>query len=413
MKPPAPWMHPLKERHEEGNHPMIESKIKQATGILEELDIDAWMIFCRESATVHDPCIDLVVGGNVTWASAFILGRRGERIAILGSLDKAAHEALGFFPEIIPYVEGVSQPLRETLARLDPAKIAVNFSVNDEMADGMTHGQFLMLKDILKETPYAERLISSEEIVSRLRARKQPPELKRIEVACQETVDLFRQMHDRIRVGMTEKEIAQVMVQIMEQKGLDRAWDPDHCPAVFTGPESAGAHAGPTDRTMDPGHLMNVDFGMRYEGYCSDLQRTWYCLRPGETTPPDIVMKAFHAVRDGIRMAGEFMKPGVMGKDVDAVARQHIVSQGFDEYPHALGHQIGRQAHDGAGLLCPEWERYGTKPHMKLEAGQVYTIEPRALVPGHGVATMEEIVVVNADGVRYLSEPQTEIYLIR
>jgi Xaa-Pro aminopeptidase len=94
------------------------------------------------------------------------------------------------------------------------------------------------------------------------------------------------------------------------------------------------------------------------------------------------------------------------------VARGHIVGQGFDEYQHALGHQIGRQAHDGAGLLCPEWERYGQKPYALVEEGQCYTLEPRAIVAEHGVATMEEIVVVTADGVRYLSEPQTEIMLI-
>jgi len=392
---------------------MIREKIEQATTILDELDIDCWMTFTRESANVHDPCIDIVVGGNVTWPSAFIIGRKGERIAILGSLDQAAHEMLGHYGEIIPYVQGVSEPLLETLRRLDPAKIAINFSLDDETADGMTHGQFLLLNKILDGTPYKDRLVSSEGIVSRLRARKLEPELARITRACEETVDLFAQMDKRIKTGMTEKQIAAVMVEIMNQKGLTRAWDEDHCPAVFTGPESAGAHAGPTDRVMEPGHLMNVDFGMRYEGYCSDLQRTWYCLRPGETEPPEVVMKAFNAIRDGIRKAGEFLKPGVMGKDVDAVARGHIVAQGFDEYPHALGHQIGRQAHDGAGLLCPEWERYGQKPYALVEEGQCYTIEPRAIVPEHGVATMEEIVVVTADGVRYLSEPQTEIMLVR
>ena len=61
---------------------MIRAKLEQAAGLLAELDIDLWMIFTRESATVHDPSIDLVVGGNVTWASAFLIGRQGERIAI-------------------------------------------------------------------------------------------------------------------------------------------------------------------------------------------------------------------------------------------------------------------------------------------------------------------------------------------
>ncbi len=392
---------------------MIRAKIEQATDILKELAIDIWITFVRESATLHDPCIDVVVGANVTWQSAFIIGRGGERIAILGSLDQAAHEGLGHYTEIIPYVQGISEPFKEILTRLNPQKIAVNFSVSDEMSDGLTHGQFLVLQDLLKDTPYAERLISSEGIVSRLRSRKLEPELQRITKACLETVDLFGQLDKQLRTGLTEKQIGAMMTAIMKEKGLTPAWDPDHCPAVFTGPESAGAHAGPTDRTMDPGHLMNVDFGMRVEGYCSDLQRTWYCLKSGETAPPEIVMKAFDGVRDAIRMAGEFLKPGVKGKDVDAVARGHITSLGFDEYPHALGHQIGREAHDGAGLLCPEWERYGDKPHALVEEGQCYTLEPRINVPGHGVATMEEIVVVTEDGVRYLSEPQTEIMLVK
>ncbi len=391
---------------------MIRSKIEQAAQILEELDIDAWMTFVRESSVVHDPCIDLVVGANVTWQSAFLITRKGERIAILGSLDKAAHEMLGHYPEIVPYVQGISEDLKKTLARLNPNKLAVNFSETDEMSDGLTHGQYLLLKKMLGDTPYGDRLVSSAPIVSRLRSRKLEPELKRITRACEETVDLFGKLYSRLETGLTEKQIGAIMVEIMEEKGLERAWDEDHCPAVFTGPESAGAHAGPTDRVMEKGHLMNVDFGMKFEEYCSDLQRTWYCLKDGETAAPEIVMKAFHAVRDGIRLAGEFMKPGVMGKDVDAVARGHITSLGFDEYPHALGHQIGRAAHDGAGLLCPVWERYGDKPYAKVEQGQCYTLEPRVVVPGYGVATMEEIVVVTADGVRYLSEPQTEIMLV-
>jgi Xaa-Pro aminopeptidase len=392
---------------------MISAKIEQAIGILDELDIDAWMIFARESSEVHDPCIDLVVGGNVTWASAFILTRKGERIAVLGSLDKAAHEMLGHYTEIVPYVQGVTKPLVGVLNRINPRNIAIDYSLDDEMSDGLTHGQFLLLQKVLGGTPYASRLVSAEGIVSLLRSRKTEPELVRIERACAETVDLFAKLHSRLRIGMTEKRIAAIMVDIMTVKGLTRAWDADQCPAVFTGPDSAGAHAGPTDRIMEPGHLMNVDFGMRYEGYCSDLQRTWYCLKPGEAAPPPIVMKAFDAVRDAIHKAGAFMKPGVKGAEVDAVARGHITALGFDEFPHALGHQIGRAAHDGAGLLCPRWERYGTKPEAIVERGQCYTIEPRIYVKGYGVATIEEIVVVTESGVRYLSQPQTEIMLVR
>jgi len=99
---------------------MIKDKIDQAVGILDELEVDVWLTFVRELAVLHDPCISLVVGGNVTWQSAFIITRHGERIAILGSLDKAAHDLLGHYDPIISYVQGISEPLLATLNRLDP-----------------------------------------------------------------------------------------------------------------------------------------------------------------------------------------------------------------------------------------------------------------------------------------------------
>ncbi|MBN2356481.1 M24 family metallopeptidase, partial [candidate division KSB1 bacterium] len=77
-----------------------------------------------------------------------------------------------------------------------------------------------------------------------------------------------------------------------------------------------------------------------------------------------------------------------------------------------LGHQVGRSAHDGAGLLCPQWERYKNLPFLKVEAGQVYTIEPRLTVAGYGIVTMEEIVIVTETGCEFLSEPQKKLIVI-
>jgi Xaa-Pro aminopeptidase len=158
---------------------------------------------------------------------------------------------------------------------------------------------------------------------------------------------------------------------------------------------------------------MNMDFGVRVDDYVSDLQRTWYFLREGETDAPDEVKRAFAAVRDAITKAAEFLRPGVEGWEVDQVARQHIISCGFEEYPHALGHQVGREAHDGAGVLCPIWERYGDLPYLKVEAGQVYTLEPRVTCEGYGVATIEEEVVVTENGCEFLSPRQMELILVK
>ena len=194
--------------------------------------------------------------------------------------------------------------------------------------------------------------------------------------------------------------------------GLEPAWDAEHCPAVFTGPDSAGAHAGPTDRAIGPGHIMNVDFGVRKNGYCSDLQRTWYFLRPGESAPPAPVQHGFETIVEAIRRAAGSLRPGRPGGEIDDVARAYIVGRGYPEFPHALGHQIGRTAHDGAGLLCPRWERYGKLPDLHVEAGQCYTIEPRLPVRGHGIATCEEIYVVTRDGAVPLSRPQDRLYVV-
>jgi len=361
---------------------------------------------------VHDPCLDLVVGANVVWPAAFLIARGGERIAIVGGLDAGPHETMGHYGEVIRYTRGITEPLRDVLGRLDPRSIAVDYSIDDDMADGLTHGQFLLLQQILDGTPWAERLVSAGELIARLRGRKVPSELEKISRACQETVELFGELHNRLRIGMTENQIADIITELRKRRGLDCAWEREMCPAVFTGPHAERGHNGPSDRVMEPGHLMSIDFGMRVDHYCSDLQRTWYCLRSDEDDPPAAVRRAFEVERDAIRMAADFLRPGVMGKDVDAVARGHITTSGYEEYAHGLGHQIGRQAHDGATLLGPAWERYGERPFGIVEEGQCYTIEPSVIVPDYGVATMEEVVVVTADGARFLSAPQTELLLV-
>jgi len=392
---------------------MIKEKINQAIEILNETKIDLWLIFVRESHTITDPCLPLILDASCTWQSAFLVSATGKTVAIVGNLDYAAIKDVGAYDKVISYKASIREELVREIAELDPGSIALNYSTNDHVSDGLTHGMFLLLKDYLKDTPYKDRFVSSQPIVSAIRGRKSPSEIERLKKAIQITVDIFDAVTKMLYPGLTEKEIAQFVLQQVEKKGVGLSWDSATCPSVFTGPDTAGAHYGPTDRKTEPGHIMNMDFGVEVDEYVSDLQRTWYFLRPGETDAPSEVKKAFYAVRDAITKAAEFLKPGVEGWKVDDVARQYIVSQGFEEYPHALGHQVGRAAHDGAGVLCPRWERYGELPYLKVEAGQVYTLEPRVTCEGFGVATIEEEVVVTDSGCEFLSPRQMELYLIK
>jgi len=389
-----------------------QEKLTQAAEILRQLDIDLWLTFVRETGVTHDPSLDMILGAGCTWQSAFMITAIGETIGLVGSLDKAGIEATGLFQELTGYVKGIDEELIKLLERLDPQKIAINYSLDTPVADGLTHGMYLKLMEYLDGTPWADRLVSAEPVIAALRGRKSASELSLIEAAIAETVTIFGSLSDHLRPGMTEKEAAAFVIAEREKTGLPPAWDEEHCPAIFTGPESAGAHAGPTDRPAEPGHVLNIDFGVKKNGYCSDLQRTWYFLREGETEAPAEVVRGFQTVLDAVSNAAAFLRPGVLGWEVDDKARSHITGAGYEEYPHALGHQVGRVAHDGGGLLCPKWERYGQLPYLAVEEGQVYTLEPRLPIPGHGVATIEEIVVVTKDGCRWLSPRQTDIWLV-
>ncbi len=391
---------------------LILEKQQQAIEILNEKNIDMWLTFVRETGNIKDPMMDMIVGTGATWHSAFILTKDGDKIAIIGSLEEANMKTVGTFDTIIPYLKSVREDLVKTLEKCNPQTIAINYSQNSSLADGLTHGVYLELMDILKDTPYMDRFVSSEEIVSALRGRKSSTEVNLIKEAIKETLIIFDQVTEFIKPGKTEKDVATYVKGIVKENGWEMAWDEEHCPAVFTGPDSAGAHSGPTDRLIEKGHVVNMDFGIKKNGYCSDLQRTWYILKDDETEAPEEVMRGFNVIVDSIKMSSDAIKPGKMGWEIDDVARSYITSNGYEEYPHGLGHQVGRVAHDGGALLGPKWERYGNIPYLELEENNVFTIEPRLPIKDHGIATIEEIILVIKDGCEYLSKPQKEIYLI-
>ena len=133
----------------------------------------------------------------------------------------------------------------------------------------------------------------------------------------------------------------------------------------------------------------------------------------GEDRAPDAVERGFRTIVEAIERARAEMRPGVVGEVVDRAAREHIVGRGYEEFPHGLGHQVGRFAHDGTALLGPPWEKYVGKVDKPLEEGMVFTIEPRLTIEGYGVATVENMVVVTPSGADYLSTPQEELLYIR
>jgi Xaa-Pro aminopeptidase len=392
---------------------LIQEKIIQAIRILNELHIDCWITFTRESAVNGDPTLPFLVPADLTWHSALIITKGGDTCAIVGEYDKKMVEDTGAYKKVVGYIEGIKKPLTDYLTSLNPATIAVNYSIDSEIADGLTHGMYLTLLDILTGIRYQDRLVSAEKVISALRQRKTLSEFRHIKEAIRETEKIFVRVARYIQAGMSEEQVAQFMRNEVKKAGLELAWDPHVCPAVFSGPDTAGAHYNPTKRKVKPGHILNMDFGVKVNQYCSDLQRTFYVLKSGEKKAPPEVQKGFDTIVESIERSRLAMKPGVQGIAIDAICRQVLKDHGYDEFPHALGHQVGRHAHDGTAILGPAWEKYAQKPFLPLEEGMVFTLEPRLTVERYGVATIENMVVVTASGAEYLSTPQKKLLLIK
>lgn len=390
---------------------IIQEKVQQAVAILAEKGIDAWLTFVRETSAGGDPVLPLIYGHSLTWQSALIITRRGERIAILGNLEADTARRSGAYPTMIGYDQGIRAVLRETLQRLDPQTIAINYSRGDVLADGLGHGLYLALLDHLQGTPYAERLVSAGEVIAALRGRKTPEEVKRLRRAISTSLRIFAETFDYTKPGMTEKQVAEFMHKRMQQLGVEPAWELSGCPIVNHGPDSPIGHAIPGEIVLHPRYIQHIDFGIKIDDYCADLQRVAYYRRPGEQAAPASVQRGFDTILRATQEAVKAMRPGVPGKEIDAIARRIVTEAGYPEFMHALGHSLGRLVHDTGGLLGPKWEKYGNAPDIPLEAGQVYTVEPGLDVPGYGHIGLEEDVLVTETGAEFLGEPQTKLIL--
>ncbi len=391
---------------------IVHEKLSQAAGILQEQGIDLWLTFVRETGTGGDPVLPLILGpGHLTWQSALLIARGGERTAIVGRFDAEAVQRAGVFDSVVSYDQSIKPHLLEALHRLNPAQIALNYSPSDAEADGLRHGMYETLRGYLEGTPFASRLCSAEAVIRALRGRKTSTELDRIRSAVNTTNKIYQRTFDHMQVGMTERQVGQFMHGLLAEYGVGPAWHPSSCPAVNAGPDSPVGHSGPTDIAIAPGHLVHFDFGVFQDDYCSDIQRMVYFRRPGEKAPPPEVRQAFQVVLHAIQAAVGAMVPGARGVDVDAAARRVVVEAGYPEYMHATGHHVGRKAHDGGGILGPAWERYGETPFYPLEAGQVYAVELGVPVPGYGYVALEENVLVGESGTEFIGTPQLELVL--
>ena len=379
--------------------------------------VDCWLVFTRENA--RDQIAEDLAGGSVVARAALVFyfdkDAKFHRVAIVASYDADPPMRSGIYESVISYrEEGIKPHLRKLIEEANPQRIAIDFSRDEALADGLTAG----MRDYLIETLGAEaagRLVSAEDVIVSYRSRKLPEEIDLYQRAVEMTQQIIvSSLSSRaVTPGKTsEADIARFMEERSRAMGAEVAFS-----SVVVG--AARGHSSPTDAVVQRGDLIRIDFGISWRGYKTDIQRTAYVLREDENAAPARIRKMWDTAVTANRAAVLAMKPGATGLAVDTAARAVVTGAGYREYPHATGHPVGYEVHDAGAVLGPDWkERYGSRVNRKLEVGQLFAVEPAVndLDPGSkaeiGIG-LEEDVVIEKTGARYLGMPQVSLILIR
>lgn len=390
---------------------LIREKHAQLDGLLPSLGADAWVVFCREGS---DRSTLLFAGHEMVGLSAFVFTPGGRKLALVADYDRMGIEQPGVFHEVVAYGrEGLSPHLRAVWDDLKPRVVALNQHEDDYLVDGLTVGLLRKLERTVGDDGLGARAVSSAPVLEPLRARKTPEELRRLRRAVEITEQLLDEAGQFMRVGMTERDVAAFIKRRQRELGVTHSFSDGA--AVMTGTAGLG-HRTAGDAPLLAGDTVVIDMGVFVEGYTSDVMRTYYLARPGETQAPPEVQHRFDAAMAAVHASVAAMRPGVAGHEVDAMARRVLEEREVAVYTHALGHQIGRTVHDGGTTLAPLGDRYGERGLGRLVAGEVYTVEPvvhgRTGVDGHPIGP-EQDVVVTASGAEFLSTPPTVLTVVR
>jgi Xaa-Pro aminopeptidase len=234
--------------------------------------------------------------------------------------------------------------------------------------------------------------------IEELRMVKDPSEIELLATACRISAAALADLLPAIRPGMTELAVASALDYRMAQLGSNK---PAFDTIVASGPNGAIPHHHPSDRPIQRGDLVTIDFGAEYGGYHADMTRT---IAVGEPSgwQRDIYELVAAAQRAGI----DALEPGAELGEVDAAARDMIADAGHGEhFRHGLGHGVGLQVHEAPML--------GYGKTGKLATGVPVTVEPGVYLPGKGGVRIEDVLVVGAGaGTRTLTTMTRELLVL-
>lgn len=283
--------------------------------------------------------------------------------------DQATEQVKHF--KVVEYKQSIELEINHQLKELNVKRLGFE-------QDHMTYAQY----DLYKKT-FGVELIPVSELVENIRLIKNPVELEYLKKAAAIADQAYEHIQGFIKPGVREVDIANELEFFMRKQG---ATSSSFDIIIASGFRSALPHGVASEKEIQSGELVTLDYGALYNGYCSDITRT---LAVGEVSEQlrriyDIVLEAQKRGVDGI-------KPGMTGKEADALTRDYIEEQGYGKYfGHSTGHGLGMEVHEAPSLSL--------RTKTQLERGMVVTVEPGIYVPNVGGCRIEDDIVITSSG---------------
>lgn len=294
--------------------------------------------------------------------------------------EQAAEQAVGF--EVIKHA---GNPYDDVEKIIQDEKLAnIGFE-----KDFVTFASYEMI-----EKKLTAELKPVSGLVEALREIKEDAEVEIIQEAIKITEYAYEEILKFIKPGVTEIEVANKLDFLMREKG---ATSVSFDTIVASGKRSAMPHGVASEKEIEQGDMITIDFGCYYKGYVSDMTRTFSLGDPGEE-----LKKIHQIVLNANLKVTEAAKPGITAKELDAIARDYITEQGYGEaFGHSTGHGIGLEVHEGPGIHF--------RNEKPLVEGNVITNEPGIYIPGLGGVRIEDDLLITKDGHRNLMSVTKEL----
>ncbi|MFC4738086.1 M24 family metallopeptidase [Bacillus daqingensis] len=324
-----------------------------------------------------------LTGFTGTAGAALIAADKAQLITDFRYTVQARSQAEGF--EIVEH----KKPLLEELAEQVKAQGIQKLGFEK---DHVSYTQYEALRDQLDC-----ELVPVSGIVEDMRLVKTAEEISVIEKAVQIADEAFAHIQTYIKPGVKEIDVSNELEFFMRKQGaVSSSFDI----IVASGERSAFPHGVASDKVIEPGELVTLDFGAYYNGYCSDITRT---VAVGNIS--DELKEIYDTVLQAQIRGVNGLKPGLTGREADALTRDYIKDKGYGEYfGHSTGHGMGMEVHEGPGL--------SHRSDKKLEPGMVVTVEPGIYVEGTGGTRIEDDVVITEEGCRILSKSSKELIVL-